>query len=284
MPPTMDPGILNRWIGRSETRCDQIRLPPLHLMEMTLDRDPVLAAGDPLPPLWHWLFFLQSARLGQLGRDGHPARGGFLPPVALPRRMWAGGRFGFTRQLPIGCVAEKRSAIQDVVIKQGRTGALCFVTLRHEISTDADLALWEEHDIVYRDDPGPGDIRPQPPLADTAWDRVETISPSEVMLLRYSDLTFTGHRLHYDRDYAANVEGHDGLVVHGPLIATLLADLAQRQSPGAAMRRFDFRAVSALYDTADFTIAARRDGMTTHLAAINAAGGLAMQASAGFDT
>lgn len=283
MQPTLDPDTLRRWIGMSETLRDTVHVGPAHLMEMTLDQTPVLAQGDPLPPLWHWLYFLRSAPMGALGRDGHPAKGGFLPPVALPRRMWAGGRFGFDGDLHIGDHAVKTSTIKDVAIKTGRSGSLCFVTVRHEVGLpDALPAFWEEHDIVYREDPAAGSIpRQTDPVGDT-WDHTETVTPSEVLLFRYSALTFNGHRIHYDRDYAIEVEGHGGLVVHGPLIATLLMGLAQRLNGGATPRSFDFRAASPLFDTAPFTLHARQDGDTVTLNAATPEGRLAMQATAVF--
>lgn len=282
MQPTLDPDILSRWIGRTERLEDTLHAGPANLMEMTLDRDPVLSAGDALPPLWHWLYFLHSARLSALGRDGHPAKGGFLPPVALPRRMWAGGRFGFSDDLRIGEAVRKTSTIKDVALKNGRSGALCFVTVRHEVGPEGDIAFWEEHDIVYREDPAP-DAKPRvtEPVG-TDWTHTELVTPSEVMLFRYSALTFNGHRIHYDRDYARDVEGHGGLVVHGPLIATLLMDLAQRAMKGARPRRFDFRAASPLFDTAPFTLHARASGQTVELAAATPEGRLAMQATAAF--
>ena len=282
MEPTTDLAVLREWIGRSESLSATIRVGPANFMEMTLDRDPALRPGDALPPLWHWLYFLQSAKLGELGRDGHPARGGFLPPVALPRRMWAGGRFGFLAPLPIGASATKTSTIKDVALKQGRSGALCFVTVRHEVSTGAGPALWEEHDIVYREDPGPGDKSPSPPAASTGWDVTETVTPSEVMLFRYSALTFNGHRIHYDRDYARDVEGHEGLVVHGPLIATLLADLALQFTPGRALKGFAFRAVSPCFDDQPITLNMKSAGSSVMLAAARTDGGLAMTATAEF--
>lgn len=282
MQPTLDPEILCQWIGREEQQVDTLTLGPANLMEMTLDRAPKLAHGDVLPPLWHWLYFLRSARLSALGRDGHPARGGFLPPVALPRRMWAGGRFGFRADVHIGAEVTKRSVIKEVTPKTGRSGALCFVTVRHEVSAEDKPAFWEEHDIVYREDPTP-DAQPHltEPVGDD-WDHNETITPSEVMLFRYSALTFNGHRIHYDRDYACTVEGHAGLVVHGPLIATMLIDLAQRVMQGAAPRSFDFRAASPLFDGSPFTLHAKRTGDAMELAAATPDGRLAMQAKAQF--
>jgi len=278
---TMDMTVLGQWIGRSETHCDTIRAEPANLMEMTLDRDPALRDGDPLPQLWHWLYFLRSARLGDLGRDGHPALGGFLPPVALPRRMWAGGRLGFAAPLPIGARASRRSTIRDVAVKQGRTGPLCFVTVRHEVETGDTPVLWEDHDIVYRADPHPDDVAPQPPLVGGDWTHRQEVCPSEVMLFRYSALTFNGHRIHYDRRYATGVEGHTGLVVHGPLIATLLTDMAVRRV-GRPMRGFDFRAFSPAYDNQRLLLLARDDGATTELAAAAPDETLIMRATARF--
>jgi 3-methylfumaryl-CoA hydratase len=251
-------------------------------MEMTLDRDPVLHDGDPLPPLWHWLYFLRSAKLGELGRDGHPALGGFLPPVALPRRMWAGGRFGFTTPLPIGVEATKTSTIRDVELKQGRSGALCFVTVRHEIHVGTTHILWEEHDIVYREEPLSSAAPNSRRVAGSDWEVSECTVATEVMLFRYSALTFNGHRIHYDRDYARNVEAHKGLVVHGPLIATLLADLAVRCNPGHPLVGFEFRAESPLYDNHPFYLKAGRPGGTLPMAAVTSDGFIAVKATAHF--
>ncbi|QUJ77918.1 MaoC family dehydratase N-terminal domain-containing protein [Sulfitobacter albidus] len=251
-------------------------------MQMTLDRDATLDDGMALPALWHWLYFLETAPLSGLGRDGHPAKGGFLPPVALPRRMWAGGRLGFMRPLVLGEEARKISTIRAVTPKNGRSGPLCFVTVRHEIAGPDGPALWEEHDIVYRADPAPGPpaATPTDPVG-ADWETTRQIVPSEVMLFRYSALTFNGHRIHYDRDYATGVEGHAGLVVHGPLIATLLADLATSRR-GDRMRAFSFRAVAPVFDTAPFTLHARGDGPREELAAATAEGRIAMRATATF--
>ncbi|MCB2137119.1 MAG: MaoC family dehydratase N-terminal domain-containing protein [Rhodobacteraceae bacterium] len=278
----MDPAILGKWIGKTETRTDRIRAEPVNFMEMTLDRAPLLGDGDILPPLWHWLYFLQSVRLGDLERDGHPTLGGFLPPVSLPRRMWAGGRLGFAAPLRIGAMATRVSTITGVRLKDGRSGPLCFVTVRHEVSSGGVPCLWEDHDIVYRNDPAPGDAPPAPPQNGTDWEISEKIRPSEVMLFRYSALTFNGHRIHYDRDYARNVEGHGGLVVHGPLIATFLADLAIRMGRGEPLRAFDYRAISPIFDGQDFGLHARRTADRVELAASRPDGGLAMRARAVF--
>ncbi len=283
MKSSVDPDVLRHWIGRSETMRDTLHLGPANLMEMTMDRVPSLDLGDTLPPLWHWLYFLRSAPLHALGRDGHPAKGGFLPPVALPRRLWDGGRFGFDGGLQIGAQVTKKSTIIDVALKTGRSGALCFVTVRHEVGhTESAPAFWEEHDIVYREDPTPDAPLPQSAPLEDDWHHSETVTPSEVLLFRYSALTFNGHRIHYDRDYARNIEGHGGLVVHGPLIATLLIGMAQRLKQGATPKAFEFRAASPLFDTAPFTLNARNQGDHVELAATTPDGHLAMQAKATF--
>ncbi len=278
--------ILKQWIGRTETRSDAVTAVPVAALAATLDRDdPLPQPGDPLPPLWHWLYFLPIARQSEVGPDGHPQRGGFLPPVSLPRRMWAGGRLDFHQPLRIGETITRVSRIVDVTQKQGRSGALVFVLVRHEISGSQGLAITEEHDIVYRDHPNPADPAPVPPIAplDATWQRV--VTPDDVLLFRYSALTFNGHRIHYDRRYAGRVEGYPGLVVHGPLIATLLMDLLLRSLPGTRVTRFQFRAVSPLFDLAPFTVCGKPeeggpDKGLARLWARNPQGGLAMEANA----
>lgn len=270
---------LQEWIGRTETRADQVTAAPVAALSATLDRDdPPPQPGDPLPPLWHWLYFLPVHRRSELGPDGHPHRGGFLPPVPLPRRMWAGTRFEFHRPLRIGETVTRTSRIMEVKRKEGRTGPLVFVVVRHEIGD----ALSEEHDIVYRDHPKPGDAAPTPPPAPEPAEWERAVHPDDVLLFRYSALTFNGHRIHYDRRYATEVEGYPGLVVHGPLIATLLTDLLRRHRPDARVARFAFRAVSPLFDTAPFAVCGRPDesANTIRLWARTATGGLAMEATA----
>jgi 3-methylfumaryl-CoA hydratase len=239
---------LQSWIGRTEQLDDEVAATPMAALAATLDIDP---PGDILPPLWHWLYFLPIHRQSELGPDGHARRGGFLPPVELPRRMWAGGRLEFHRPLHKGEKIVRRSRIADVRFKQGRSGALVFVVVRHEISNDGGVAITEEHDIVYRDHGG-AVVEPQAAPKDATWQR--TIRPDDVLLFRYSALTFNGHRIHYDRRYATETEGYPGLVVHGPLIATLLADLVRRNVPDRRITWFEFRAVGPLYDTGHFSV------------------------------
>jgi 3-methylfumaryl-CoA hydratase len=274
---------LREWQGRTESRPDVITLTPVAALSATLDReDPSPRAGDALPPLWHWLFFLPIYRQSELGNDGHPSRGGFLPPVPLPRRMWAGGRLQFHHPLRVGDAVSRISTIVDVNRKEGRSGPLVFVLVRHEIRNAAGVALTEEHDIVYRDNPGPGETVPKSQAApgDHAWAR--EIRPDTVLLFRFSALTFNGHRIHYDRPYVTEVEGYPGVVVHGPLIAMLLMDLVRRNLPEARVARFAYRAVRPLFDTAPFSVCGKveADGKTVKLWAIDAAGWLAMDASA----
>jgi 3-methylfumaryl-CoA hydratase len=243
---------LAKWIGRSETRRDTIAAAPLRELSALLDRDdPEPKAGDAIPPLAHWLYFLPTDRQSELGPDGHAHRGGFLPPVSLPRRMWAGSRLEFLRPLAVGADATRVSTIKDVKVKEGRSGTLVFVTVRHEISDAGGLALSDEHDIVYRGEGG-GAGAPVPAPTDEAWRR--DIHPDPVLLFRYSAVTFNGHRIHYDHPYVTRVEGYPGLVVHGPLIATLLVDLLRRKRPNVVLRRYAFRAMRPLFDTAPFAV------------------------------
>lgn len=265
------------WIGKSETRTDTVTSGPVAALSATLDReDPPPQPGDPLPPLWHWLFFLDRHRASDLGPDGHGRRGGLLPPVPLPRRMWAGSRFEFHHPLRVGDQMTRETRVTDIKEKAGRSGPLVFVVVRHEISNATGLAVVEEHDIVYRDH-GPG-APPQAAPANAPWER--TIQPDDVLLFRYSALTFNGHRIHYDRRYATEVEGYPGLVVHGPLIATLLMDLLCRNQPNANVGRFSFRAISPLFDTGPFVVCGKPEGNTIQLWAKDVNGNLAMSAAA----
>lgn len=279
-----EPDAWHEWLGRSERRVDRVCAAPLAALAATLDRDdPEPLHGSEVPPLWHWLYFTPLARQSDLGSDGHARRGDFLPPVPLPRRMWAGGRLAFEHPVRVGDEMVRTSRILDIRAKEGRSGALVFVTLRHEIAHARGVAITEEHDIVYRGDPRPEDARPAPRApVDERFAR--EIAPDPVLLFRYSALTFNGHRIHYDRDYATKVEGYPGLVVHGPLIATLLLDLLRREYPSARVRRFAFKAVSPLFDIDRFAVCCRPDGEHAFgLWARSHEGALAMQANAEID-
>ena len=240
-----------------------------------------LQPGNAVPPCWHWLYFLSLPRQSEIGPDGHARRGGFLPPVPLPRRMWAASQLEWLRPLRIGEAIAKSSLIADVSSKEGRTGPLVFVRVRHEVSARGHLALIEEQDIVYRDAPKPGEAAPSPRAPEHCdWQR--EIWPDPALLFRYSALTFNAHRIHYDRPYALNVEGYPGLVVHAPLIATLLLNLLRRHFPDARIRRFSFRAVKPTFDLTAFKIAGARgkDGDSVQLWAEHPDGALAMDATA----
>ena len=273
---------LRDWIGRSESRTDTITAVPVAAMSNTLDReDPAPLPGDPLPELWHWLYFLPMYRHSEAGPDGHPARGGFMPPVPLPRRMFAGSRLTWHRPLRVGEQVTRVSRITEVTPKTGRSGTLVFVKVVHESSDAQGVAMVEEQDIVYRDAPNPADPPPAPTAAptDAAWAR--EIRPDPLLLFRYSALTFNGHRIHYDRPYAMGEEGYPGLVVHGPLIATLLLDLLRRSLPGVRVTGYRFRAMKPLFDIAPFRVCGRpeADG-SVKLWAADADGALCMDASA----
>lgn len=255
---------LRPWIGRTEQRSDLVTAAMAAGLAATLDRsDPEPVLGADMPDLIHWLCFHPITPQHEIGPDGHPLRGGFLPPVPLPRRMWAGGRIAFHHPLRAGDEVLRQSRILNVDAKLGRSGPLVFVTVRHEIANAQGLAISEEHDIVYRETPAP-DAPATPPLrAPTDEDYARTLRPDPVLLFRYSALTFNSHRIHYDRPYATEVEGYPGLVVHGPLIATLLVDLLRRQHPHARLRQFSYTAMRPTFDLHPFQLCGRDDDART---------------------
>ena len=273
---------LKSWVGKSQTLEDVIAPDRVAAMAATLDWETAPGKGAALPPGWHWLFFNGAARASELGPDGHPKRGGFLPPVPLPRRMWAGGRLTFHAPVTVGESVRRDSVVTSVEAKRGKTGDLVFVVVRHQVFGGAGLAIEEEHDIVYRAPPAPGAALPPTPPAptDAVWRR--EIRPDPVLLFRYSALTFNGHRIHYDHPYVTQVEGYPGLIVHGPLIATLLLGLVGREAQASRLERFGFRAVSPLFDTAAFTVngVPAPDGRSARLWVAGPGGRLVMEASA----
>ena len=276
---------LKAWTGRSETLTDTIAPTPVVALMATLDHPAApVDLGSALPPLWHWLYFLPMHRQSEVGADGHAKRGGFLPPVPLPRRMWAGSQLEFRTPVRVGDRVARTSTLDDVTVKGGRTGQLVFVKVRHELRCNdaADAALVEFHDIVYREAQRADDVAPAPLAAplDAAWQR--QIVPDDVLLFRYSALTFNGHRIHYDRRYVTDVEGYPGLVVHGPLIATLLLDLLRRERPDAEVASFRFKAVRPTFDLHPFRVNGQpqADGKTIRLWASDHEGWLTMDATA----
>jgi len=279
-----DLAALRAWEGRSEDAQDTAAPSTAGQLAATLDWPQAPAVGDELPALWHWTMFTPRAAQSAIGPDGHPRKGGFLPPVPLPRRMWAGGRLEWQAPLRVGDSVRRTSTIASITHKSGRSGDLVFVTVRHVLTGPQGPALTEEQDIVYRPAARPGDAvaAPQPAPADAAWSRRIDVDP--VMLFRYSAVTFNGHRIHYDRSYATHEEGYPGLVVHGPLIATLLADLARRERPNSPLQRFSFRALRPTFDLNPFHVCGQpaADGRSANLWGRDHEGALTMQAEVQF--
>ena len=272
----MDPA---EWLNRTQQRHARITLEQANLMAATLGRTPSFRAGDPLPPAWHWLYFHEPTPAGDLGVDGHPSTGSFLPPVPLPRRMWAGGRFEFERPLKIDEDAVKTSTIKEITRKRGRTGELFFVVIQHDVSVQAEPCFREEQTLVYQQ-AATKTTQVEAPEAPDNEEFCRIYRPDPVLLFRYSALTFNGHRIHYDIDYCRDLEGYPGLVVHGPLVATLLLDLVRERYPAETMRSFCYRARSPLFLPHAFSVKCKREADEIAVWATNAEGGLAMEATA----
>jgi 3-methylfumaryl-CoA hydratase len=263
------------WIGHRTTAEEVLDPQQANRMAATLDREPTFRADDPLPPAWQWLYFHDVVPGSQLGEDGHPRLGVTMPPVPFRRRMWAGGRLDFYRPLRLGDRVRRESTFRSIELKQGRSGPLCFVTVEHEITTAGTRNLLEQQTIVYRDtssavgsDQGP--VAPGGAEYTTRW------VVDDVTLFRFSALTFNGHRIHYDAEYARSVEGYPGLVVHGPLIALLLLDLAHREN--RPVGQFTYRARSPLFLPSGFSVNGAGLPGGTRLWAASDSGRLAMEA------
>ena len=279
----LDTEYLRQWIGKKETVEETISAEPLRRMRATLDFDPEeIREGDEIPPLWHWAYFMTPVRASELGRDGHAALGEFMPPVPLPRRMWAGSQFSFKRAIRVGETARRESTVKDVKVKQGRTGWLCFVEVENQFYVDEELRFSEINNLVYRDVAQSGEEKVEPPKApeDAQWTR--EVVPNSTLLFRYSALTFNGHRIHYDLDFCRDEEDYPGLVFHGPLTGTLLLQLAIEHSSGKTPKAYECRAYSPLFDNASFSLNGRMDGLNAEVWASNADGRLAMKATARF--
>jgi 3-methylfumaryl-CoA hydratase len=276
---------LTDWIGSKEVREEIISAFPARAAAATLDLDGErMVHGNPLPPLWHWFYFLPLASRSQIDVDGHPERGGFFPPVTLPRRMFAGARTKFIQPLMIGEPAVREGEILNVAEKSGKAGQLVFVTVRYRIKQGGEVRVEEEQDIVYKE---PGRPIPAPEPLDSlseapagVW--VKDVTPDTVLLFRFSALTFNAHRIHYDRPYALREEGYPGLVVHGPLTAMMLAWLTLENS-GKRIARFTFQGRAPLFDLHPFRLIGQPEGDTVALEARGPDGKIAMQASAELD-
>ncbi len=278
-------GDYSEWIGKQETIEGLVTAYNANALTATFDRDdPLFRDGDAIPPGWHQFYIREVVKLSDTAPDGHPKRGDFVPPVPLPRRMWAGTKSTFLKPIHIGERIRKVTTIQAVTPKVGKTGQLVFLTLRHDIEGENGIATSEIQESVYREAAKPGVAPPVPPPAPmpAVWKR--TIHPTPVLLFRFSALTMNSHRIHYDRTYVTEVEKYPGLLVHGPLTLTLLMDLFRREMPQATLKTFFVRAISPLYDIHDFTVegAPGEDGHSATLWACNHEGRLAMQAEATF--
>lgn len=280
MSEKLDIAHLRQWIGRTQEASDIVTAQLVKALRATLFLDiGAPKTGDPAPFTTHWCLAQPVAPMSELGPDGHPARGGFLPPVPLTRRMWAGGELQFLDALRVGDDVIRLSKISDVTVKDGSTGTLCFVAVEHTITTPRGIAIKERQDLVYRDVTPGGEPKPKaaPPPSRAARHR-ETHSADPVLLFRYSALTFNGHRIHYDRDYVTKVEGYPGLVFHGPLQAALLVEFCARLHGGKAPKTFSYRGVQPLFDSGEFSVNANDDA--SELWTANAAGTPTMKATA----
>ena len=274
---------LRQWIGREETRAERLTAAIAARFNATFDRPEAPSEGEPAPSLIHLCLAPDTAPTSTLGPDGHPARGGFLPPVPLPRRMWAGGHFRFHENIRIGDPVTRHSVVRDVTVKQGRSGPLCLVTVEHRIDSGGALAITERQDIIYR---GAGPAAPPSGAPSSATAEAapqgryrQAVDAGPALLFRYSALTFNGHRIHYDAPYARAEEGYPGLVVHGPLQATLLLQFAEALR-GKRPAQIGFRGLSPLFDTAGFTLHAQDEANTLRLWTAAEGGPVAMEARA----
>jgi len=273
------------WIGRAETRAD--RVDPGAVARWCATLDGAAPRDGSVPAGFHWCLCPPDAPTASLGADGHPRRdpggNGFLPPIPLPRRMWASSRIDFLRPLRLDDTVERRSRILSVTEKQGGSGPLVFVDIAHDMLTAGEPAVREVQSLVYREASPPGAPPSPPPTGPDAfdaagWDAVRTITPNPPLLFRYSALTFNSHRIHYDLPYATTQEGYRGLVVHGPLTATLLLELARCELGDHALRSFSFRGLSPAIAGEPLHLTLKADGSAITLGAFAADGRAVMQA------
>lgn len=269
------------WRGQPERDKRKVEAFPLAMWLSLLDRETRLESGAAVPPLAHWAIFAPMVRQSEIDVDGHPKRGGFLPPVPLPRRMWAAGRLEFHRPLTVGQEVIRQSEVKSIEGKQGSTGELVFVSVRHQFSAGDEGLITEDQDIVYRNAPQRAAANKAGVAARIDEQFSREVAPDPTLLFRFSAATFNSHRIHYDRQYATEIEGYPGLVVQGPLLATLLVDLLRGYSPSAVLQKFQFKAVAPVFETEHVTLCGRVD--STDQAALwvrNARGLLCMEASA----
>lgn len=274
MTDSIDLDHLRQWIGRTTEASDIVTAQLVKGLRATLFQEiGEPKPGDAAPFTSHWCLAPPVFPMSQLGQDGHPTRGGFLPPVPLPRRMWAGGELEFLDTLRVGDESKRASRISDVTMKTGSTGVLCFVSVDHEVTTPRGTAIRERQDIVYRDaSSGPSAPQAKPAAAPPLAQHRESHMADPVLLFRYSALTFNGHRIHYDRDYVTEVEGYPGLIFHGPLQASFIVELAARLRGGRPPRKFSYRGVQPLFEGSEFSINANETAAGMELWTANSAG------------
>jgi 3-methylfumaryl-CoA hydratase len=271
---------LRDWVGKRIVAEQVIHPFPANALAGLLDHAAVFESGDFLPLPWHWLYFLEAPSRSGTGIDGHPARGEFLPPVPLPRRMWASGTLHASVAFVIGQPANKISTVRSVDLKEGKTGPLLFVTVEHELHQGGSLCIREVQNLVYRDAPTAAAPLPPGELAAEKADWTHVVKPDPIQLFRFSALTYNGHRIHYDRDYAVNQEFYPALVVHGPLLAAMLLDSLRRERPGAFITEFRFRALRPAFDTDAICLCGRIEGKQVQLWTMDPEGMVGMRASA----
>ncbi len=283
----LSPENLKRHVGRRLVSTDVVTAAPANLLRLAFGRaEPEFEPGDPLPPGWHGLYFVPRFAPGELRPDGTPRDAGLVPPMPLPRRMFAGERLRFHMPIRIGDELRRETELADITLKAGATGTLVFATVVSRFLAPGGLALEEERRTVFREEVKPGERNQAPRReeapADVPWRR--RVAPDPILLFRFSALTFNSHRIHYDRPWAVEVEGYPGLVVHGPLTSTLLIDFARDHNPGRAFLTYSTQARAPLFDTAPFELRGRpsADGRGCELWAVTPEGTVAMSAQVEF--
>ena len=280
MTDKIDLDYLRQWIGRSTEASDIVTAQLVKGLRATLFQEVgEPKTGDAAPFTVHWCLAQPVFPMSMLGPDGHPTRGGFLPPVPLPRRMWAGGELEFLDPLRVGDEAKRTSRISNVTVKTGSTGTLCFVSVEHVVTTPRSIAIRERQDIVYRDMSGAAAAPKAPPPPPSAKHR-EAHMADPVLLFRYSALTFNGHRIHYDRDYVTKVEGYPGLIFHGPLQAAFIVELAAKLHGGTPPKKFSYRGVQPLFEGSEFSVNANDNASGVELWTANSEGQPTMKGTA----
>jgi 3-methylfumaryl-CoA hydratase len=281
MTDKLDLDHLRQWIGRSQEASDTVTAHLVMGLRATLFQDVgEPKTGDIAPFTVHWCLAQPVFPMSMLGPDGHPTRGGFLPPVPLPRRMWAGGELEFLDPLRVGDEAKRTQRITDVTVKSGSTGTLCFVSVEHIVSTPRGIAIRERQDIVYREMGGTPTAAPKAPPPPPVAKHRETHVSDPVLLFRYSALTFNGHRIHYDRDYVTKVEGYPGLIFHGPLQAAFIVELAAKLHNGTPPKKLSYRGLQPLFEGSEFSVNANDGASGLEVWTANAEGQPTMKGTA----